>query len=67
MPTGHDRTNRDAALAFTNEHDVVTTGVLFEIPKATLVDEMLGIRWKAQGDAQPPSRADMLKVFAPAF
>jgi 2-oxoglutarate ferredoxin oxidoreductase subunit beta len=63
----HDRTNREAALRYTNEHDVVTTGVLYEIAKQTLVDEMLAIRWKAQGDAQPPTRADMLKVFAPAF
>ena len=63
----HDRTNRDAALHYTNEHEVVTTGILYEVSRPTLVDEMLGIRWKAQGDAQPPERGEMLKVFAPAF
>ena len=67
VPADHDRTNRDAALHYTGEQGVVTTGVLYEVARPSLVDEMLGIRWKAQGDAQPPGREAMLKVFAPAF
>src|SRR5262249_46615049 len=63
----HDRTNRDCALHYTNEYDVITTGILYEAARPTLVDEMLAIRWKGQGDAEPPGRAEMLKVFAPAF
>ena len=67
VPADHDRRNRDAALGFTSEHDIMTTGVLYERERPTLVDEMLAIRWKAQGDTQPPARSDMLKAFAPAF
>jgi 2-oxoglutarate ferredoxin oxidoreductase subunit beta len=67
VPVDHDRTSRDAALHFTDEDGVVTTGVLYDVTQPTLVDEMMSIRWKAQGDAQPPSRSDMLKAFAPAF
>ena len=47
--------------------DVVTTGVLYEVSHPTLVDEILEIRWKAQGDKQPPTRKDLLKAFTPAF
>lgn len=68
IPADHGRANRDAAMHYTTEHeDVVTTGVLYESARPSLVDEMLAIRWKAQGDAQPPGREEMLKVFAPAF
>jgi 2-oxoglutarate ferredoxin oxidoreductase subunit beta len=67
VPTEHDHTNRDASLAFTNEADVVTTGVLYEVVRPTLVDEMMIIRWKAQGESQPPGRGELLKAFAPAF
>jgi len=63
----HNKTNRELALRFTNEKDVVTTGVLYDISRPTLVDEMLDIRWRAQGDAPPPRRDDLLKPFMPRF
>ena len=46
---------------------MVTTGVLYEVDNKTLVDEILEIRWRAQGDRQPPTRKDLLKAFTPAF
>jgi hypothetical protein len=45
----------------------VTTGVLYEVENPTLIDEIMEIRWRAQGDRQPPARKDLLKAFTPAF
>lgn len=66
VPAGHDAANREAALRFTNEADIVTTGVLFAIEQPTLVQEMVEIQGKAQSKGLP-TRGDMLKAFAPAF
>jgi len=63
----HDVKSREAAMRYTNEQDIVTTGVLYAIERPTLVDEMLEVRWKAQGDRQPPTRTDLLKAFTPSF
>jgi len=66
LPADHDRTDRTAALRFTSEPEHLTTGVLYEIQRPTLLDEMMEIRDKAAGQAPPPSRDEMLRVFAPA-
>jgi len=66
LPADHDRTNRTAALRFTSEPEHLTTGVLYEIQRPTLLDEMMEIRDKAAGQAPPPTREEMLRVFAPA-
>jgi 2-oxoglutarate ferredoxin oxidoreductase subunit beta len=66
LPAEHDKSSREAALRLTNENGIVTTGVLYQVALPTLVDEMLDIRWKAQGDKQPPTRKDILRQFAPA-
>src|SRR6185436_4890271 len=65
IPADHDRSSREAATRFCNEQDVVTTGVLYEVKTPTLVDEMLDIRWRAQGDAPPPARDEILAAFMP--
>jgi 2-oxoglutarate ferredoxin oxidoreductase subunit beta len=67
VPAEHDKSSRETALRLTNESGIVTTGVLYENTQPTLVDEMLDIRWKAQGDRQPPTKKDILRQFAPAF
>jgi 2-oxoglutarate ferredoxin oxidoreductase subunit beta len=67
LPADYDRTSKAASMAYVNEGDVVTTGVLYEVAHPTLVDELLDIRWRAQGDRQPPTRKDLLKAFTPAF
>jgi len=66
LPADHDPTDRTAALRFTSEPEHLTTGVLYEIQRPTLLDEMMEIRDKAVGQAPPPSRDEMLRVFAPA-
>jgi 2-oxoglutarate ferredoxin oxidoreductase subunit beta len=67
MPADHDRADRNAALALTNEKEHLTAGVLYEIQRPTLVDEMMEIRDKAIGQARPPGREEILRVFAPAM
>jgi 2-oxoglutarate ferredoxin oxidoreductase subunit beta len=67
IPAEHDRGNREAALRFTNEDGIVSTGVIYSVEHPTLVDEMLEIRAKAQGVKGIPSRKEMLKAFTPTF
>jgi len=67
LPADHDNTSRERALRLTNEDGIVTTGVLYQNSQPTLVDEILDIRWKAQGDKQPPTKRDILRQFMPAF
>src|SRR3954466_5383987 len=64
LPAEYDRTSRVASMAYVNESGVVTTGVLYEVAHPTLVDEMLDIRGRAQGESQPPTRKDLLNAFA---
>ena len=66
IPADHDVTDRTAALRFTSEDEHLTTGVLYDIQRPTLVDEMMEIREKAIGQAPPPGREEILRVFAPA-
>jgi 2-oxoglutarate ferredoxin oxidoreductase subunit beta len=66
IPADHDRTDRTAALRFTSEPEHLTTGVLYDIHRPTLIDEMMEIRNKAVGQAPPPGREEILRVFAPA-
>jgi 2-oxoacid:acceptor oxidoreductase, beta subunit, pyruvate/2-ketoisovalerate family len=67
LPDDHDRTDRTAALRFTNESEHLTAGVLYEIKRPTLVDEMMEIRDKAAGQAPAPGRDQILRAFAPAM
>jgi 2-oxoglutarate ferredoxin oxidoreductase subunit beta len=66
IPADHDVTDRTAALRFTSEAEQMTTGVLYEMHRPTLIDEMMEIRDKAVGQAPPPGRAEILQLFAPA-
>ena len=66
LPAGHDVTSREAALRFTNEDgSIVTTGVLYDVSRPTLVESMTEIANKAK-KATPPTREDLLKPFRPA-
>lgn len=66
IPHDHDPGSRENALRYTNEEGVVTTGVLYEVQKPTLVQELASIRAKAQA-TKVPTRSDILNVFAPKF
>lgn len=64
VPADHDVTNREAALRFTDEHEVVTTGVLYEVNRPTLLDELADIDHRARGaNARPPARTEFLAAF----
>ncbi len=67
LPADHIVDSREAALRFTNEKNAVTVGALYENKQPTLIDEMLEVRWKAQGDKQPPTKSDILRQFTPNF
>jgi len=65
VPEGHDRTSMEAAMRLTSESEFLTAGVLYEIHKPTLVDEMAAIREKALPfDVLPPARDSVLRAFA---
>jgi len=64
VPADHDRASSEAALRLCGETDHLTAGVLYEVARPTLLGEMMSVRWRAQGDAAPPSREEMLQTFA---
>ena len=65
VPEGHDRTSIEAAMRLTSEPEFLTAGVLYEIRKPTLVEEMATIREKALPfDVLPPTRDAVLRTFA---
>ncbi len=67
LPHDHDPGSRELALRFCYEKDIISTGILYCVQHPTLIDEFVEIRAKAQGINQPPTRADILKIFAPKF
>ena len=62
LPHDHDPASREAALRYTNEEGVVTTGVLYAVQHPTLLDEIADVRGKAE--KRPATRAEMLAAFA---
>ena len=63
LPADYDRTSVASALKFTNEKDVLSVGVLYEVQRPTLVDEMDEVRGKAAERGAPPRREDLLRTF----
>ena len=63
LPAEHDCTSREAALRFTNEDGVMTTGVLYAVERPTLLSEIGEIKKKAQR-GEMPGRSEILRVFA---
>jgi len=67
LPPDHDRKSRAAALAYTRETDLLTTGVLYEVREPTLVERIEEVRAKGMKAGPVTSTADVLRAFAPAF
>jgi 2-oxoglutarate ferredoxin oxidoreductase subunit beta len=63
IPEGHDKANKPAALALTHEDGIVTAGVLYEIDRPTLVDEIVEIRAKATKQRPNVTKTDLLRAF----
>lgn len=66
VPTDHDATDREAALRFTDETDQVTTGVLYEVTRPTLMDELASIEFQARAKDPAPTREKFLRMFQSA-
>ncbi len=60
-------TDRAAALRYTRETDVLTTGVLYEVRQPSLVERMDEVRKKARQVGEVTTTAEILASFAPAF
>ncbi len=66
IPADHDRSDQAAASRYTNEPADMTVGVLYEIRRPTLVEEMREIAAMAsKGASAPPTREDLLNAFLP--
>jgi len=63
LPPGHDVTNREAATRFTDEGDELTVGVLYDVMRPTLVDQLAEIERRARGDRKQVSRDSFLARF----
>lgn len=66
LPEGHDPTDRAAAMRYTRETDVMTTGVLYEVDRPSFVDQLNHIKMIAQGDKPQPTTREILETFYPA-
>lgn len=66
LPAGYDATSREAARRFTDEHEHLTTGVLYDVQRPTLLDELAEIEHRARGKAARPTRNSILATFRPA-
>jgi 2-oxoglutarate ferredoxin oxidoreductase subunit beta len=67
LPHDYDRGDRFAAFHFTNEEDQITVGLLYEVERPTLIDQIFDIRWRAQNGTTPPLMGDILKTFSTAI
>jgi len=67
IPADHDVTNREVALRFTEESsDVMTVGVLYNVGRPSLLDQMKEIERKSRGTGNTPAIEEFLKAFKPA-
>lgn len=67
LPEDHNQESRRAALAYTRETEVLTTGVLYEVHKPSLVDQLEVVRKQAMSGGRLPSTRDILETFYPSF
>jgi 2-oxoglutarate ferredoxin oxidoreductase subunit beta len=67
LPEDHDPTSRQAALRYTREKDVLTTGVLYDVEEPSLLDRLEDVRRRAQASGPVCGIDDVLRSFAPAF
>jgi 2-oxoglutarate/2-oxoacid ferredoxin oxidoreductase subunit beta len=63
IPADHDAASRESALRFTDENEHLTVGVLYDVSRPTLLDQMAEIARRARGDRKPPTREEILATF----
>jgi 2-oxoglutarate ferredoxin oxidoreductase subunit beta len=62
VPAGHDVTNIEAARKFCDEGEALTVGVLYDVARPSLLDELAEIERRARATGP----VDFLKAFRPA-
>jgi len=67
VPADHDHTDRAAALTYTRETEVLTTGVLYEIAQPSLLDRLRTVEEIALKGRPRPTVKDVISTFYPAF
>ncbi len=67
IPADHDKSSRVAAMAYTRETDVLTTGVLYEIEAPSLIDRLTHLQELASKKGPRPTSEDVIKSFYPPF
>jgi 2-oxoglutarate ferredoxin oxidoreductase subunit beta len=67
IPATHDRTSRAAALAFTREEGVMSTGVLYEVRQPTFLERIADVKTAASGGRPAPTTRQLLERFYPKF
>jgi len=65
LPEDHDKEHRAPAIRYTREKDVVTTGVLYQVQRPTLMDRLKQIQMEAQGDQPTPTIREIIETFYP--
>ena len=65
VPEGHDRTDRGSSVRYTRETGVLTTGVLYEVERPSLEDNLASLRQVAKGDKREPTASEILETFYP--
>jgi len=67
LPADHDRRDRAAALRYTREVEVLTTGVLYEVEEPSFIDRVEQVRVRARQAGGISTVAEILEGLAPAF
>ncbi|HHQ47575.1 MAG TPA: 2-oxoacid:ferredoxin oxidoreductase subunit beta [Acidobacteria bacterium] len=67
VPEDHDVTDRLAALQYTREKDVMTTGVLYNVDEPSLVERIEHVREQAKAMGPEPTIKDILQSFYASF
>ncbi len=67
LPEGYDPTRRANAVRYTRETDKLTTGVLYNVEKPSLTEQLEDIKERAMGSEKIMSTKDMLTSFYPKF
>jgi 2-oxoglutarate/2-oxoacid ferredoxin oxidoreductase subunit beta len=67
LPESRDRTHRPAALAYTRETDVMTTGILYEVAEPTFLDRLGDVKRAASNGKAAPTVRELAERFYPRF
>lgn len=67
LPEDHDPSSRAAALVYTREKDVLTTGVLYEVREPSLIERLGGLKVAARAAGPAPTTEQVVASFYPPF